>query len=53
MVDDVESHFDRARTAGAEILTELHDRGYSRQYSARDPEGNAWQFGTYQPFAGG
>jgi uncharacterized glyoxalase superfamily protein PhnB len=51
VVDDVEAHFERARAAGAEIISELRDRGYSREYSARDPEGNAWQFGTYQPFA--
>ena len=50
-VDDVESHFERAQAAGAEIVAELRDLGYSREYSARDPEGNAWQFGTYQPFA--
>ena len=23
----------------------------SREYGARDPEGNVWNFGTYQPFA--
>jgi hypothetical protein len=23
----------------------------SRDYGARDPEGNTWYFGTYQPFA--
>jgi uncharacterized glyoxalase superfamily protein PhnB len=23
----------------------------SREYSARDAEGNTWHFGTYQPFA--
>jgi uncharacterized glyoxalase superfamily protein PhnB len=50
VVDDVDAHFEGARAAGAEIISELRDRGYSREYSARDPEGNAWQFGTYQPF---
>lgn len=50
-VDDVDEHFERARAAGAEIVTELRDLGYSREYSARDPEGNGWHFGTYQPFA--
>jgi uncharacterized glyoxalase superfamily protein PhnB len=51
VVDDVDSHFARARAAGAEIVTELRELGYSREYSARDPEGNAWHFGTYQPLA--
>jgi len=50
-VHDVDSHFERARAAGAEIVAEPRDLGYSREYRARDPEGNAWQFGTYQPFA--
>jgi uncharacterized glyoxalase superfamily protein PhnB len=50
-VDDADSHYERARAAGAEIVAELQDLGHSREYSARDPEGNGWVFGTYQPFA--
>jgi uncharacterized glyoxalase superfamily protein PhnB len=51
VVDDADAHAARARAAGAEITHELHDTDYgSRGYSARDPEGNAWHFGTYQPF---
>jgi uncharacterized glyoxalase superfamily protein PhnB len=50
-IDDADAHFARAQAAGAEIVSELRDLGYSREYSARDPEGNAWHFGTYQPFA--
>ena len=50
-VDDVEAHYARARDGGAEIVSELRDLDYSKEYSARDPEGNAWQFGTYQPFS--
>jgi len=31
-------------------MTELHDTDYgSRDYAARDPEGNVWSFGTYRP----
>jgi uncharacterized glyoxalase superfamily protein PhnB len=51
VVDDVDAHYTQAQAAGAEIVKELRDLGYSREYSARDPEGNAWHFGTYQPFA--
>jgi uncharacterized glyoxalase superfamily protein PhnB len=41
----------QARSAGAEITREPHDTEYgSREFSAKDPEGNAWHFGTYQPF---
>jgi uncharacterized glyoxalase superfamily protein PhnB len=51
VVDDPDAHAQRARAAGAEITNELHDTDYgSREYSTRDPEGNAWHFGTYQPF---
>lgn len=51
-VEDPDAHHERALAAGAEIVLDLHDTDYgSREYGARDPEGNAWYFGTYQPFA--
>jgi uncharacterized glyoxalase superfamily protein PhnB len=38
----------RARAAGAEITIELRDTDYgSREFAARDIEGNHWSFGTY------
>ncbi|HEY2520683.1 MAG TPA: VOC family protein [Streptosporangiaceae bacterium] len=41
--------FARATAAGAEVLMELHDTDYgSRDFAARDPEGNRWSFGTYR-----
>jgi uncharacterized glyoxalase superfamily protein PhnB len=50
VVDDPDAHFERARAAGAGIVHELTDRDYgSREYTARDPEGNVWTFGTYRP----
>jgi uncharacterized glyoxalase superfamily protein PhnB len=31
-------------------MTELHNTDYgSRDYAARDLEGNVWSFGTYRP----
>jgi len=50
---DFDTHFERAKAAGAEIVTEPHDnQGYpGRSYNARDPEGNDWDFGTYDPWA--
>ena len=40
----------RAKAAGAEITRELEDTPYgSREYSARDPDGHSWSFGTYKP----
>ena len=52
VVSDSDAHYERARAAGAEIVRELTDQPYgSREYSARDVEGNLWSFGTYDPYA--
>ena len=52
VVDDPDGLHERAKAAGAEITRALQDTDYgSREFSARDPEGNAWSFGTYDPFA--
>jgi uncharacterized glyoxalase superfamily protein PhnB len=50
VVSDPDAHFARAKEAGAQIERELADQDYgSREYTARDPEGNLWSFGTYRP----
>jgi uncharacterized glyoxalase superfamily protein PhnB len=53
VIDDVDAHHARAVAHGAEIVTPPHDNpGYpGRSYNARDPEGNDWDFGTYDPWA--
>ena len=52
VVEDPDGHCAQARAAGAEITRDLNDTEYgSREYGAKDPEGNDWSFGTYQPFA--
>lgn len=52
-VDDPDAHFERAKSAGAEIVHELTDQDYgSRDYGAKDLEGNLWSFGTYDPLNG-
>jgi uncharacterized glyoxalase superfamily protein PhnB len=53
VVDDPDAHHARAVAAGAEILRGPYDNvGYpGRAYDARDPEGNVWSFGSYDPFA--
>jgi uncharacterized glyoxalase superfamily protein PhnB len=49
-VDDLDALYERARDAGAEIVKEPFDTDYgSRDFAARDPEGNHWSFGTYRP----
>ncbi|MEU8793066.1 VOC family protein [Streptomyces sp. NPDC048643] len=50
VVDDVDAHHQRAVDHGAEILMAPADQDYgSRDYMARDVEGNIWSFGTYAP----
>ena len=52
IVSDTGAVYARAKAAGAEITRDLQDTDYgSREFSARDPEGNVWSFGTYDPFA--
>ncbi|MDH6625325.1 putative glyoxalase superfamily protein PhnB [Streptomyces sp. LBL] len=54
VVDDVDAHHRRAVEHGAEILMPPTDQDYgSRDYMARDVEGNVWSFGTYAPETGG
>jgi uncharacterized glyoxalase superfamily protein PhnB len=51
VVEDPDGHYARAKAAGAQIVRELEDQPYgSREYSARDLEGNLWSFGTYDPY---
>jgi uncharacterized glyoxalase superfamily protein PhnB len=53
VVADADAHHDRAKAAGAEIVRGLRDQDYgSREYTARDTDGNIWTFGTYDPTAG-
>ncbi|MBY8866071.1 MULTISPECIES: VOC family protein [Streptomyces] len=50
VVDDVDGHYQRAVDHGVEILMPPTDQEYgSRDYLARDLEGNVWSFGTYAP----
>ncbi len=45
-VEDVDAHHDRARAAGAEILSVLEDNRElgERRYRAADLEGHRWMF---------
>jgi uncharacterized glyoxalase superfamily protein PhnB len=49
VTDDPDGLYARVKASGAPILRELHDTDYgSRDFAARDPEGNLWSFGTYR-----
>lgn len=48
--DEVDAIHARAKDAGVEIVMEPTDQDYgSRDFIARDYEGNLWCFGTYRP----
>jgi uncharacterized glyoxalase superfamily protein PhnB len=48
VTDEPDKLYARAVEAGAEIAREMRDEDYgSRGFTARDPEGNVWSFGTY------
>jgi uncharacterized glyoxalase superfamily protein PhnB len=47
-VDDVDQHFERAKGAGATILSVVEDQTYGdRTYSVEDLEGHRWTFGQH------
>lgn len=53
IVDDVDALCETARGAGAEIVRDPQDEDYGgRGFSCRDPEGQLWNFGTYDPWTG-
>ena len=53
VVEDVDAHYAKAISAGAEIVFGLNsDDSGGRGYSCRDPQGHIWNFGTYNPWKG-
>ncbi len=52
VVPDADTHYARAKAAGAEIVIDIKDEDYGgRGYTCRDLEGHVWNFGTYDPWA--
>jgi uncharacterized glyoxalase superfamily protein PhnB len=50
---EVDAVFGRAAAVGAEIIEQPHETTFgsgvpTRAFTARDPEGNLWTFGTYR-----
>ena len=51
IIDDVDAHYQKAVSSGAEIVMEPEDQDYGGcLYSCRDPEGHLWNFGSYNPW---
>jgi uncharacterized glyoxalase superfamily protein PhnB len=51
VVDEVASHCERAKSAGAKIIEEVSDVPYGhRRYGCADPQGHEWYFA--QPIGG-
>ena len=47
-VDDLDAHFSRAVSHGADIVEGIHSHGY-RAYVARDPDGYTWTIAQARP----
>ena len=51
IVSDIDEHYARAKAAGVTITIEIKDEDYGgRVYSCRDPQGQLWNFGSYDPW---
>jgi uncharacterized glyoxalase superfamily protein PhnB len=47
-VEDVDTHFERTKSAGAKIVEDLHETAYGeRQYGVEDLEGHHWLFSRH------
>lgn len=47
-VEDVDTHFERSKAAGARIVEDLHETAYGeRQYGVEDIEGHHWLFSRH------
>ena len=47
-VDDVDAHFEHAKSTGATIVRDPEDQFYGdRNYAVEDPEGHEWYFATH------
>ncbi len=52
VVPDADDIYRRAQAGGAEIVMEIVDNDYGgRGFSCRDPEGQLWNFGSYDPWS--
>ncbi|MBX2897969.1 MAG: VOC family protein [Cyclobacteriaceae bacterium] len=51
VVNNIDEHYNFAKRNGANIVIPLEDKPYGgKGYSAKDPEGYTWAFGSYDPW---
>ncbi len=51
VVEDPDAIYQKAKDAKAEIVLEIADQDYGgRLFSCRDPEGQLWNIGSYNPW---
>jgi len=54
VVSDADAVYARAKANGATIVLEISDKDYGgRDFTCRDPEGQVWSIGTYNPWVQG
>ena len=52
IIPEIDAHYRQAQQAGAEIVYPIADQPHGGGlYTARDPEGYLWNFGSYNPWA--
>jgi len=51
VVSEIDDHYAHAVSAGAKIVVAIRDEDHGgRFYSCRDPQGQLWNFGDYDPW---
>ncbi len=52
VVEDIKALYERVKAAGASIVMELDEQHYGGSlFAVRDPEGQLWNVGSYDPWA--
>ena len=52
VVEDIKALYERVNAAGANIVMELDEQHYGGSlFAVRDPEGQLWNVGSYDPWA--
>ena len=52
VVEDVKALYERVKASGANIVMELEEQHYGGSlFAVRDPEGQLWNVGSYNPWA--